>query len=154
MSHTPNSYTDLLGAVHLDSWADRAACKGLDKVAILENPDMQDEAKALCLGNPARGIPRCPVIEDCYRWVLPLTRHQDPGGIRAGMTEDERHAKRRHFATLQSIPRKRCPKCEQVKPLTAFHQNKSRADERSSYCRTCGSARRAELRQMKKAVGQ
>jgi RNase P subunit RPR2 len=152
VTHTPNAYAGLLGALLLDPWGPDAACIG--KATILETPELQDEAKAMCLGDPLRGIPRCPVINECARWVLPLTRHQDPGGIRAGMTEDERHTARRRIATLKSVPRKRCPKCQQVKPLTAFHQNKSRADECSSYCRTCGSKRRAELRQMKEAVGQ
>ena len=152
MSHTPNAYAGLLGAIHQDAWGPDAACIG--KAQTLENADLQDAAKAMCLGDPSRGIPRCPVIEDCYRSIMPLTRHQDPGGVRHGMTEEERNAKRRHFATLQSARQKRCPRCGQFKAAVAFNSNKAKGDGLNSYCRTCDSARRTEQRQMKKAVGQ
>lgn len=146
MAATVKLYADTGGAFRLDDWAERAACKGLDKVAILENPDREDEAKTLCLGNQAADIPRCPVIDDCYRWIMPLNRHEDPGGVRHGMTEDERHTKRRRLATLRSAPQKQCPKCGQFKAAVAFAQNKGKKDGLSTYCRTCEGERRAEAR--------
>lgn len=74
------------------AWGDRAACIG--KAPILEDPDLETEAKTLCLGDPSRGIPRCPVIDACNTWVLDLPARQDPGGIRAGLTEKERTSAR------------------------------------------------------------
>lgn len=83
-------------AVLVENWAKDAACIG--KTDILENPDLEKEAKALCLGDPQRGIPPCPVIEECSRWVFGLRLKLDPGCVTAGMTFAERVTERRSAA--------------------------------------------------------
>jgi len=40
----------------------------------------------------------CPVLVDCREWVLGLPASADPGGITAGMTENERQKKTRMSA--------------------------------------------------------
>ena len=42
---------------------------------------------------------------------------------------------------------KRCPYCDEVKPLEAFHRHRNRGDGRSGICASCTSTRTASLRQ-------
>ena len=65
----------------LGDWPTRAACAGQPDV--LEGDEQA--AKALC--------DSCPVLTDCGRWVMPLRSWEDPGGVKAGLTE----AQRKHF---------------------------------------------------------
>lgn len=83
-------------AVLVEDWAKDAACIG--KTDILENPDLEKEAKALCLGDRLQGIPPCPVIAECSRWVFGLRLKLDPGCVTAGMTFEERVTERRSAA--------------------------------------------------------
>lgn len=57
-----------------------AACAGLG--AVMDNPDKEAEALALCKG--------CPVRLSCYRWVMAYSDADDPGGVCGGMTEQGR----------------------------------------------------------------
>lgn len=41
---------------------------------------------------------------------------------------------------------RRCPKCDETKPVTEFPRNRSRADGRAAYCRPCHAANLAEYR--------
>lgn len=86
----------LRDAVLTEDWVKAAACGG--QADILENPDLEKEAKALCLGDPLRGVPPCPVIEECSRWVFGLRLKLDPGCVTAGMTFAERVTERRSAA--------------------------------------------------------
>ena len=144
-------YPDTGGAFHLDSWADRAACKGLDKVAILEDPDRETEAKTLCLGDSLRGIPRCPVINECHAWVIPLRCKEDPGGVRAGRNENERNAFRRSVGH-HAKNNKYCRRCEQTKDRSEFFRHRRNKDGLASCCKTCHSAAKAALRARKAAA--
>jgi hypothetical protein len=144
-------YADLLGAIHLDPWGDQAACIG--KAAVLEDPERVTEAKTLCLGNRLTGRPRCPVIDDCNAWVMPLNRN-DPGGVRAGKTEDERRSERRRQAqpTVVTVTEKWCPTCEDTKPAEAFNRNRSHTSGLGTECRVCAYARYA-TRRTERAAG-
>jgi hypothetical protein len=82
----------LRDAILTDEWVKDAACGGRSDV--LEGPDEQ-AAKALCSGSPLQGIPQCPVIAECSRWVFGLSYKMDPDGVTAGMTLDERATERR-----------------------------------------------------------
>jgi hypothetical protein len=82
-------------AVLTEDWAN-AACVG--HADILENPDLEKEAKALCLGDRLQGIPPCPVLDECSRWVFGLRLKLDPGCVTAGMTFAERVTERRSAA--------------------------------------------------------
>jgi hypothetical protein len=150
----PRAYTGLLGALGLnETWGENAACHG--KAELLENPDLEAEAKTLCLGSRIDGIPRCPVIDECTRWVLPLRRHKDPGGVRAGMNESERNrARRRRKPTPPKVIAviKRCGDCEEVKSGDEFYMNTSHTDGLSTRCRSCACDRAKILRQEKRAV--
>lgn len=42
--------------------------------------------------------------------------------------------------------RRRCPRCQQEKPLGAFPRNRSRPDGRGAYCLPCHRERGAEYR--------
>jgi hypothetical protein len=148
----PRAYTGLLGALALnETWGDDAACHG--QAELLEDPDLEAEAKTLCLGSRIDGIPRCPVIDECTRWVLPLRRHHDPGGVRAGMNETERNRARRRQPPKVTVVTKRCPACEDIKPAIAFSRNSSHNDGLSTHCRACISDRDKRARQDRKAVG-
>lgn len=143
-------YSDLLGALLLDPWGPQAACIG--KAHILEGDDEQ-AAKKLCFGDATRGIPPCPVINDCHRWVIPLGPHQDPGGVRAGRTEQERNDFRKGRTTRpRTEPTKLCPSCRQTKKASEFHRHHSRKDGLSSYCKPCNNAVKAAGRARKAAA--
>jgi hypothetical protein len=151
----PRAYVGLLGALDLnETWGENAACHG--KAELLEDPDLETEAKTLCLGAPLDGIPRCPVIDECTRWVLPLRRHKDPGGVRAGMNETERNRARRRRPPPPKVivATRRCPTCQDIKPATDFYRNSSHNDGLSTQCRACISDRDKRARQDRKAVGQ
>jgi len=51
-------------------------------------------------------------------------------------------------AAIEAVPgiTKRCPKCTKVKPLDDFSADRSRADGRSTHCRTCRYAANAQWR--------
>lgn len=148
---TSDTYADLLGAIHLDPWGDQAACIG--KAHILEDPERETEAKTLCLGNPLHGIPSCPVIDDCNDWVMPLRRN-DPGGVRAGLTQRERRAARRRQAkpVAVTVTEKWCPTCKATRPAEAFNRNRSHTSGLATECRVCANARRI-ARQDERAAG-
>ena len=141
------------GAINLDGWADRAACKGLDKALILEDPNRETEAKTLCLGDQTTGRPRCPVINDCHRWVIPLKPKNDPGGVRAGRTEEERNSFRRGRTAGHRIKNdKYCARCEQTKPPSEFYRHRRHKDGLSTYCKPCNADMRAAQRARKAAA--
>lgn len=50
---------------------------------------------------------------------------------------------RRVVQTLTARAEKRCPRCGETKPLTAFHLNRSAADGRDYACRPCTAKRKA-----------
>ena len=52
----------------------------------------------------------------------------------------------------QLTPVKKCPDCEQVKPLTEFPPDKRRRDRRSTYCRACFAVRYRAHRERKAAA--
>jgi len=144
---------DLARAVLDDTrkWGDRANCIG--KAAVLENPTRVDEAKALCLGNPATGQTRCPAINDCHAWVIPLRGKTDPGGVRAGRTEEERGDFRRGRASRpRSATEKHCPDCGQTKPGSEFYRHRKHKDGLASYCKPCDLARQAAFRARKETA--
>jgi hypothetical protein len=89
MGHTPDAYAELLGALLLDPWGDQASCIG--KADVLEAPN-ETPAKTMCA--------YCPVIQECTTWVLGLSHKQDPGGVRAGMNENQRNRTRRKARIL------------------------------------------------------
>jgi hypothetical protein len=154
MVATVKLYTDNGGAFRLDGWADRAACKGLANAAILEDPDRETEAKSLCLGDQATGRPRCPVIDDCHRWVIPLPPNKDPGGVRAGRNEAERNDFRRGRTTGHRVKSssKHCPRCEETKARGEFYRNRNHSDGLDTYCKPCSAEIRAEQRARKAAA--
>ena len=142
MSTTPNAFTDLLGALLLDPWGPDAAC--IDKAQILENPDLEDEAKAMCL--------RCPVIDECNDWLMTPGR-ADPGGVRGGRTETERRTARRRAAAPKPVTviAKQCSSCGDTKSAGEFNRNRSRGDGLAAECRDCYNARRAANREERAA---
>lgn len=134
------------------TWGSQAACIG--QADILENPQRVNEAKTLCLGDPATGRPRCPVIDACHTWVIELHGKTDPGGIRAGRTERERETLRRSIGQRHINPTKPiagpdekfCARCQQIKPNDKFYLHKQHKDGLSTYCRPCDAARRTDRR--------
>lgn len=79
----------ILGRPWSDSaWTDEALCAQVDgDLFFPEKGGPNGEAKAICNGNPARGIAPCPVRAACLEDAL-LT--DDRWGIRGGLTERER----------------------------------------------------------------
>lgn len=68
-------------------WAMRARCAGMPDLMDPGDDDLKiDAAKITCR--------HCPVLVDCREWVLGLPASADPGGITAGMTENERRGER------------------------------------------------------------
>jgi hypothetical protein len=152
MAAKPQLYVDFAGAIlDTDTWGNRAACIG--KAHILENPDLEAQAKAMCLGAQATGQPRCPVIDDCHRWVIPLKGKEDPGGVRAGRTENERNAFRRSRTVGHRAKNdKYCARCENTKPRSEFYRHRRYKDGLATYCKTCHAAMRAAQRARKAAA--
>jgi hypothetical protein len=127
------------------SWGDQAACIGL--AHILESDDT-DAAKRLCLGDPATGQPRCPVINACHAWVIPLKGKNDPGGVKAGRTEDERNDFRAGRTGHQPTRtgEKECRRCKLPKPVSEFTRHRRHNDGLASYCKPCEAERQAAKR--------
>ncbi|WP_242892619.1 WhiB family transcriptional regulator [Actinomadura litoris] len=80
-------------------WASRAKCRerGDDMDPPPDSPDHAD-----AISRARRICRRCPVVGDCRDWVLGLTVRDDPGGVCAAMTEDERTTERRAAAYRRS----------------------------------------------------
>ena len=74
------------------AWIRDAACGGLARA--MEALD-EGEAKAICRG--------CPVITDCYTWVIrDLRQADDPAGVVAGLNPRQRRKlRRRHHRRRQ-----------------------------------------------------
>jgi hypothetical protein len=133
------------------SWGDQANCIG--QAAVLEGDDI-NAAKKLCLGDGA-GRPRCPVIDACHAWVIPLKGKNDPGGVRAGRTEDERNDFRRgrppgHLPNRTN--KKKCRGCGKTKPGTEFTRHRRHSDGLGSYCKPCEATRQATKNAAKEAA--
>jgi hypothetical protein len=135
MPIAPDPYSELLGAIRLDPWADRASCKG--QPLILENPN-ETPAKTMCA--------YCPVIRQCTDWVLGLTPRQDPGGIRAGMNVMQRNrARRQRLRAANEAKRaqaeppapKPCRTCGDTKPASEFYRNPGNKDGLNTNCGAC-----------------
>lgn len=132
------------------AWGDRAACIG--QAAVLEGDDI-DAAKKLCLGDPATGRPRCPVIDACHTWVIPLKGKNDPGGVRAGRTEEERNDFRAgRTARHAAAPEKYCNLCDTTKAGTEFYRHRRHPDGLASYCKACHDERKNARRAKAKAA--
>jgi hypothetical protein len=43
--------------------------------------------------------------------------------------------------TAVDLATKRCPDCEQTKPLSAFHRNRANGDGHHTYCKPCANRR-------------
>jgi len=76
-------------------WRDNAACKGTD-------PDLWFSKKGRNYDAPwfdrARNMcAECPVLTDCYQWVLGLAWEQDVAGIIAGLDPGQRTYHRRQL---------------------------------------------------------
>jgi len=76
----PDQHPDLL-----DTWTDRAACKGRTDLFFVNRGDttQMNRAKAICN--------TCPVIDNCREYVI---YNPERYGIWAGMTERDRRAYR------------------------------------------------------------
>lgn len=132
-------------------WADHAACHGLARVidppAGFPTPEAEMDAIRLCRS--------CPVLLDCYAWVIGLETRLQPTGICAGMTERARRtlirkAKLRAAGQLAEPkpdePERRCSNCAQTKPISEFHRDRSEIGGRSYRCKTCSNTQRTESR--------
>ncbi|MCO6011450.1 WhiB family transcriptional regulator [Actinoallomurus purpureus] len=150
-----NTYAADAGAIHLDRWASRAACKG--KEHVLESRTADGLIDRLPDGrpneNPARVLcASCPVETECREWVLNLPERADPGGIRSGLNENQRRRERRRRALKTPAKPKRpvpatkaCEKCGETKSADDFYREKTR-DGLSKKCRPCFRAERRERR--------
>lgn len=141
----PNAYDELLGALRLDPWGKDAACIG--RPDLLETPGREGAAKTLCH--------HCPVLQQCGKWVIGLNSRQDPGGVRAGMTVEERKqvhailARRRAHATQAE---KRCATCRHLKPHIAYAADPRFTAGIRNTCRSCEAEAAAEYRRRKAQV--
>lgn len=146
MGNTPDPYTEQLGAIHLDGWADRSACIG--KEEDLERTDTETPGRVLCFN--------CFVEDECRNWVLGLSPRQDPGGIRAGMNVMQRNrarrqrqaAARKKAAEASTVTKKPCRVCGVPKPVSEFYRS-SRARDRDGLnpdCAACDREARRERR--------
>jgi WhiB family redox-sensing transcriptional regulator len=77
------------------NWKEHAACKGMDTVIFFPTRDLPklntakvNAAKAICSA--------CTVRNDCLEYSRTLPWQQGREGIWGGMTEQERHPRRRH----------------------------------------------------------
>lgn len=132
-------YVELLERLRIDDWANDAACGG--KWRVLEGDDIE-AAKALC--------DACPVLDQCREWVLSVPAKEDIGGYKGGLTKNQRDKIRRERANAN--PEKRCPRCTETKPATAFHRNAKRGDGRASYCAPCAADMKAAARAYNEAA--
>ena len=145
---TASAYLDLTTALHMDPWATQAACVGLWD--LLETPALEREAKRLCA--------TCPVQDDCRKWVLTLPYRQDPGGVRGGLTENERNNIRRR--EQRKPPRKRrnipaekpCAQCGETKPASDYYRNPARRDGLDAKCRPCRRIDKTETERRRRAA--
>ncbi|MGW4639593.1 WhiB family transcriptional regulator [Sphaerisporangium sp. NPDC004334] len=93
-------------------------------------PDPHDKAaveaaKAICAACPPREFDKCLTI------LRGLADNEDPGGVIAGLSEEERGARARRPVPKGS---RRCKDCHQIKPLARFA---SKGTSRSLACDTC-----------------
>ena len=107
------------------TWMQHAACRGLP--ADLFHPQKgenkaQADALRICNGNQKKvkdfttqkfhlvGPPPCPVKEDCYNYVMSLSRSQDMCGVYAGLSHKQRNRIRTRLAkeTVRVKVRPRC----------------------------------------------
>lgn len=74
--------------------------------------------------------------------TLSLVDHLDPedrpAHLAAILGEVGRRVRASNVTTQEA--RKRCPRCQETKPLTAFGLHSSRSDGRQAICRICRSA--------------
>ena len=137
---------------NLDTWGENAACIG--KAAVLEGPDVA-AAKALCLGDTTTGRPRCPVIDACHADVIPRSTktNPDPGGVKAGRTEEERHDFRKGRAPRgRTTATKHCRRCGDPKSASEFYRHYSHKDGLASHCKPCNTELKAAHRAAKEAA--
>ncbi len=110
----------------------------------------------------------CPELAACREWSIATPALL--GGVFAGLSDAERQRereRREHIARMTALSlrtrrarmqrkieanAKRCPRCGETKPLSAFYAVPSaRGDGLSPYCKPCnsaaGKARRAAARQ-------
>lgn len=69
-------------------WTERARCAQTDpEIFYPEKGGTTRDAKRVCNGNPDRGIPPCPVRDQCLQWALDT---RERFGILGGLSERER----------------------------------------------------------------
>ena len=119
----------------LPSWQQAAACVGQARVMDPEPGDAEGIAAA------RRICAICPVRAECMEWALSLPPLEDPGGILAGLTEEQRG---------KATEVKTCTSCGETRPLDAFGwvRRQGRAWRRSQ-CRDCWSLKAREYRRKK-----
>jgi hypothetical protein len=130
---------DAAAATTLASWRDEAACLGrgklMDPLPLFRDKTTTRRALEVCSA--------CPVLAECARWVLALPDAADPGGVCGGMPEDERTRRRRGHRRAPSLAAaegvKWCRRCHMEKPHSEFFADKSNADGRNSYCKSCNN---------------
>jgi Transcription factor WhiB len=158
MSSIP-SIIDQLQALPGD-WAHRADCKNLalivDPPGGFTTPKAELAAIQICRG--------CPVLTDCYAWVITLKPAWQPTGVCAGLTENARRLiirkhRLRAAARLRAQaeknpplevasegidePPRECPHCGVPKPVTEFHREQG---GRAAWCKTCKNQARTARR--------
>lgn len=108
----------------------------------LMTPDPSDfaavaDATEVCLS--------CPVFVRCHEWITTVPADQDPGGVIAGLTKQER-AKQRlanaRAAARAALAARACSRCHEVKALAEF------STSTHGWCKAChrGYSREWRLR--------
>lgn len=85
-SHSVNHALTALRADLDAPWREQAACAGLH-MEPAPGTAAERAARDLCRG--------CPVLQQCWNWAIDMSGWADPGGICAGLNEQERINARR-----------------------------------------------------------
>lgn len=105
-----------------------AACKGRGR--LMFDAVRVDTAVDLCMGS-------CLAYTVCLEWSGRLPGDKDPGGVLAGLTEEERQARRTS---------KVCFTCREPLPLDKFPWRSKEQRTRRGVCQDCVNAQERERR--------
>ena len=114
-------------------WMRQAACAGRWDLMDAVDEETVEAAKHTCAA--------CPVRREC------VPPREDVDGIAGGMTADERAKVRRKIRRQRPIgAEKRCPECDEVKPIGEFYPHTGHSSGVGTACKPCHNRLRVERR--------
>jgi WhiB family redox-sensing transcriptional regulator len=113
--------------VDTEPWMAQSRCTETDPESFFpEKGGSTRAAKAVCR--------KCEVRTECLDYAL---RNDERYGIWGGMSERERRRLAQERREPVADGHQRCVKCEQIKPLSAFHRNPKTKNGRTGKCASC-----------------